>query len=136
MSPRSVSVSRHQEPATPTMNMKPGKRDEKVCAFATSPPPPPPPPPQPTITTLPTNATITACTTSTSTSTTTSPPPLSQVEQARTNKAELAALLEQVALLETKQELFEQQTELDDLRCAVAEMEENERDLLGEVSSI
>jgi hypothetical protein len=111
MSPRSVSVSRHQEPATPTMNMKPGKRDEKVCAFATSPPPPPPPPPQPTITTLPTNATI-------------------------TNKAELAALLEQVALLETKQELFEQQTELDDLRCAVAEMEENERDLLGEVSSI
>jgi hypothetical protein len=31
------------------MNMKPGKRDEKVCAFATSPPPPPPPPPQPTI---------------------------------------------------------------------------------------
>jgi len=58
------------------------------------------------------------------------------VEQARTNKAELAALLEQVALLETKQELLEQQTELDDLRCAVAEMEENERDLLGEVSSI
>ena len=69
-------------------------------------------------------------------STTTSPPPLSQVEQARTNKAELAALLEQVALLETKQELLEQQTELDDLRCAVAEMEENERGLLGEVSSI
>ena len=56
------------------------------------------------------------------------------MEQARTNKAELAALLEQVALLETKQELLEQQTELDDLRCAVAEMEENERELLGEVS--
>ena len=40
-----------------------------------------------------------------------------------------------MALLETKQELLAQQTELDDLRCAVAEMEENERELLSEVSS-
>ena len=36
MPAHSVTSSRHQEPATPTMNMKLGKRDEKVCASATS----------------------------------------------------------------------------------------------------